>query len=65
MLAERHLDIVLFHVPEPELVMEVSAGELVQVVDAVLLAPVDDVSGPVVMSLDRCLGSVGRLVVEV
>lgn len=64
-LAERHLvDVMLLHVPEPELV-EVPSGEVVQGVDAVLFAPVDDVAGPIDVTLDGCLGAVGGLVVEV
>ena len=55
---------MFLHVPEPELV-EVTPGEVVQVVDAVLLTPRDDMLRPVVMPLYRRFGTVGRLVVEI
>ena len=45
--------------------MEVPSGEVIQVINVALLAPVDDVAGPIVVTLDGRLGAVGRLVVEV
>lgn len=65
MLAERDfVDVATVHMPESKLV-EIPTCEIVQVVDVVLVAPVDDVLSTVVVTLHCCFGAMGRLVVEV